>query len=88
MSRSSLLAGVPLALLQIAIGWHFLYEGIAKLQDPHWTAAGYLKGAASVLAAFFHWLASDPNLMRVVDFLNIAMNILGGKLDRPRAWIA
>jgi thiosulfate dehydrogenase [quinone] large subunit len=29
-----------LIVLQLFIGWHFLYEGLAKLMNPHWTAAG------------------------------------------------
>jgi uncharacterized membrane protein YphA (DoxX/SURF4 family) len=32
-----------LALLRIAAGWHFLYEGLIKVFDPSWTARWYLK---------------------------------------------
>ena len=32
--------------LRMAIGWHFLYEGLWKLmQKGDWTCAGYLQGA-------------------------------------------
>ena len=31
-----------LLLLRIAVGWHFLYEGVVKLFDPGWSSAGYL----------------------------------------------
>jgi len=32
-----------LVILRIVIGWHFLYEGIAKIYTPDWTSAGYLE---------------------------------------------
>ena len=35
---------LPLALLRILVGWHFLYEGLTKLMDPNWSAAGYCEG--------------------------------------------
>lgn len=28
-----------LVFLRLAIGWHFLYEGIAKLFTPNWSSA-------------------------------------------------
>ena len=31
-----------LVLLRVAIGWHFLYEGVVKILNPGWTAAGFL----------------------------------------------
>jgi len=34
-----------LTVLRILIGWHFLYEGIAKLLSPAWTAKYYLLGS-------------------------------------------
>lgn len=32
-------------IVRIAIGWHFLYEGIAKIMADSWTAAPYLAGS-------------------------------------------
>ena len=32
-----------LTLLRIAVGWHFLYEGIDKALSPGWTSGGYLE---------------------------------------------
>ena len=43
---------LPMALLRIAIGWHFLYEGLIKLQAGDWSAAGYLRGAVGPAADF------------------------------------
>ena len=31
-----------LVTLRVLIGWHFLYEGIAKLINPYWSSAAYL----------------------------------------------
>ena len=31
-----------LVTLRLFIGWHFLYEGLAKLVNPYWTSAEYL----------------------------------------------
>jgi uncharacterized membrane protein YphA (DoxX/SURF4 family) len=65
----------PLALillgLRLAVGWHFLYEGLAKLLIPGWTSAPYLVLSRGIFSGFFHWLASSPGLLRAVDFLNI-----------------
>jgi uncharacterized membrane protein YphA (DoxX/SURF4 family) len=60
-----------LTLLRIAIGWHFLYEGLAKLLDPQWTAAGYLQNSTGFLSQAFRYLAGNPDLLRAVDILNI-----------------
>jgi len=57
--------------LRIIVGWHFLYEGIAKLFSPGWTAKIYLIGSKWVFADFFHNMAASPEVMKVVDFLNI-----------------
>ncbi len=60
-----------LTLLRIAIGWHFLYEGLAKLIDPSWSSAAYLRGANGFLAGWFHGMAGNPAVLPVVDILNI-----------------
>jgi uncharacterized membrane protein YphA (DoxX/SURF4 family) len=57
--------------LRLAVGWHFLYEGLAKLLTPSWTAAPYLILARGPFAHFFQWLGSSPGLLRTIDLLNI-----------------
>lgn len=80
------------ALLRIAIGWHFLYEGWSKLLHPGWTSAGYLKSSSGPLAPLFHWLAANDARVAVVDQLNIwGMVLIGlalmlGLAIRPAAW--
>ena len=59
-----------LVALQLAIGWHFLYEGLAKLWNEHWTAAGYLAASQWWFQGLFEQLATSPTLLGVVDALN------------------
>ena len=47
-----------LVLLRVVIGWHFLYEGVAKLLKANWSAAGYLMQARGFLAPFFKWIVT------------------------------
>ena len=70
--------GYVLTGLRILVGWHFLYEGIAKLLIPGWTAKMYLLGSGWIFADLFHALASSDGLMKIVDFLNIWGLILIG----------
>ena len=70
-----------LALMRIAIGWHFLYEGIVKLLDADWTAAGYLEASTGPMAGAFQWIASEPTVLGVVNQLNIwGLILIGGCL--------
>lgn len=59
-----------LLFLRIAIGWHFLYEGLSKLFDPDWSAAGYLASSRWILSGLFHWISESPAVLEWVDFLN------------------
>jgi uncharacterized membrane protein YphA (DoxX/SURF4 family) len=69
---------IPLLLLRIFIGWHFLYEGLIKIVQGGWSSEAYLKGSYGFLSGFFHWMASDPGAIQVIDFLNIWGMILLG----------
>lgn len=69
---------ILLSILRIAIGWHFLYEGLSKLLAGNWSAYSYLENTSGFLSGFYHWLASDPSIVNVVDFLNIWGLILIG----------
>ena len=77
-----------LVALRMLIGWHFLYEGIAKLINPYWTAAGYLGDAKWWFAGIFQSIAASPGALGVVDFLNtwgliaIGLGLLLGCLTR------
>jgi thiosulfate dehydrogenase [quinone] large subunit len=68
LSRSAMIA---LTILRVVVGWHFLYEGIAKLTLPSWSAAGYLKQARGPFAEWFRSLAGDPALLANADFVTM-----------------
>jgi thiosulfate dehydrogenase [quinone] large subunit len=59
-----------LVILRVAIGWHFLYEGIVKILSPGWSALAYLTDSAGPLAGFFNWIASNDGVLNSVNFLN------------------
>ncbi len=71
--NKSMISNISMALLvvlRVGIGWHCLYEGLAKLFEPGWTSANFLLGSRWIFSGFFNALASDPGLLKVVDFLN------------------
>ena len=78
-----------LVLLRVAIGWHFLYEGLVKLMNPNWSSVGYLLDSGGFIKGFFQNLASNPDILYVVDLLNmwglIALGLayILGFLERP-----
>ena len=57
--------------LRVAIGWHFLYEGISKLFIVNWTAYSYLANTSGFFSGLYHWLASSEVLIKIVDIINI-----------------
>ena len=67
-----------LVILRMLIGWHFLYEGISKLLSPAWTAKYYLLGSKWIFEGLFELMASSPNVLNVIDFLNVWGLILIG----------
>ena len=62
---------ITLVILRILIGWHFLYEGIVKLLNPYWSSAGFLVESEWIFSDWFFSIASNPGILKVVDFLNI-----------------
>ncbi len=81
MSSIKKLSGIQTGILlavRIAIGWHFLYEGIAKLLIPGWTSAPYLQTARGIFAGVFQGMAASPAILRTVDLINIWGLILIG----------
>jgi thiosulfate dehydrogenase [quinone] large subunit len=59
-----------LTVLRIAIGWHFLYEGITKIFNTEWSAYGYLMTSVGFLKGFFISLAENEGMLDIVSFLN------------------
>lgn len=82
---------VFLVLLRFSIGWHLLYEGVAKLMNPQWSASGFLKESQWILSGFAKWIVSDPQILNAVDFLNtwglmaIGLGLIFGLFSRAAA---
>ena len=49
-----------LVTLRVLIGWHFLYEGIAKLINPYWSSAAYLLDSKWIFSILFHFGEQKP----------------------------
>jgi uncharacterized membrane protein YphA (DoxX/SURF4 family) len=70
----SLFAVFALVLLRLAIGWHFLREGLEKVEyDPHdgelrlaFSADGFLTSAKGPLAGLYHGQAPDDHGWRTM----------------------
>lgn len=70
-AKFSRTAMVAITVMRILIGWHFLYEGVAKLTSTSFTAASYLKQARGPFAGLFRWLAAQPNLLANADLITM-----------------
>jgi thiosulfate dehydrogenase [quinone] large subunit len=62
---------IAITVMRVVVGWHFLYEGIAKLSAPAWTAASYVRQARGPFAQHFRWLASQPDLLANADLITM-----------------
>lgn len=69
---------IVITIVRMAVGWHFLYEGIAKLLASDWSARSYLENTNGIFSGFYHWLAASPVRMQIVDICNIYGLILIG----------
>ena len=69
--KSNQLQMIALVVLRMMIGWHFLYEGIAKLMKPNWSAAGYLMQSRGIFSGIFKWMADTPSVLDIVSQLNM-----------------
>lgn len=75
LSRSPMVA---ITVLRVVVGWHFLYEGVAKLTATSWSAAGYLRQARGPFAGLFKSLAAQPNLLANADMITMwGLTIVG-----------
>jgi thiosulfate dehydrogenase [quinone] large subunit len=75
LSRSALIA---ITVLRVIVGWHFLYEGIAKLTSPSWSAVGYMRASRGPFAAVFRWIANQPQLLDNANLITMyGLTIIG-----------
>jgi len=81
-----------LVSLRMLIGWHFMYEGLAKITNPYWTSAGYLQESQGWFSEQFISVAAHPGLLTAVDYLNqwglllIGLALLLGIFEKVAAW--
>jgi len=81
-----------LVILRIAIGWHFLYEGITKVLNPNWSSIGYLMDSKGCLSGIFHSMAQHAAVLAFADFMNqwglilIGLGLIIGCLTRIAAY--
>ncbi|MBD0777572.1 DoxX family protein [Maribacter sp. ANRC-HE7] len=77
-----------LVILRVLIGWHFLYEGVVKVLNPHWSAAGFLNASQGPFANLFKGMASNSGVLEVINFCNqwglvlIGLSLIVGLLSR------
>ncbi len=67
-----------ISFLRMAVGWHFLYEGISKLVIPGWSSYSYLANSTGPLSGLYHSMAASAGLLKVIDIMNIYGLILIG----------
>jgi thiosulfate dehydrogenase (quinone) large subunit len=87
MSTLSTSQRLALVGLRIAIGWHFLYEGVYKMLLPGWTrdglpvkawtASGYLTQAGGPLGGWFQWLAQPSAIGWIDTLVPLALAAIG-----------
>ena len=78
LSRSAMIA---ITLLRVIVGWHFLYEGLAKLTSSSWSAAGYMRASRGPFAEVFKWIASRPDLLDKANLITMyGLAIVGALL--------
>lgn len=81
-----------LVSLRILIGWHFFYEGVAKITNPYWTSAGYLQESQGWFSEWFQSLSASPGTLTVVDYLNqwglllIGLALILGVFVKTASW--
>ena len=83
---------ISLTILRVAIGWHFLYEGLVKIMNPAWTARPFLEGSRWIFGDLFRWLISGNTGMWIVDTVNaygltvIGLALILGLFTRIALW--
>ena len=79
-----------LTFLRVLIGWHFLYEGLAKLfSSPTWSAKPYLLGSVGPFAPLFRSIGNSATILNITDLLNewglvlMGLSLFTGLLSNP-----
>lgn len=59
-----------LMMVRLFIGWHFMYEGLVKIMNPHWTSLPYLLDSKGPAASFFISITQHDWLMTLINLAN------------------
>jgi len=79
-------------VLRVIIGWHFMYEGLVKFTNPNWSSVGFLLDSQGWFKGMFESMAANPNVLAVVDFMNIwgliaiGLGLILGLFTRVATW--
>ena len=82
-----------LVIMRVLIGWHFLYEGVAKLLNPYWSSAAYLLESKWIFSSLATTIVSISTLLTFVDNINMwGLTLIGlaltiGLVERPAAYV-
>lgn len=60
-----------ITIIRMAIGWHFLYEGLTKILAENWSSYNYLINTSGFMSGFYHTLAANPALLKIADLMNM-----------------
>jgi thiosulfate dehydrogenase [quinone] large subunit len=67
-----------LVALRVLIGWHILYEGIAKLISPYWSSAAFLLDSKWIFSGLAKTIVSNPVFLTISDYGNMwGLTIIG-----------
>ncbi|MBN1290997.1 MAG: DoxX family membrane protein [Candidatus Latescibacteria bacterium] len=90
----STLQFTSLVILRLLIGWHFLYEGFAKVFNPNWSAASFLLDSKGIFSGIFNAMAMNPTILTFVNISNklgliaIGLGLMLGALTRTASFAA
>lgn len=79
------------ALLRMAVGWHFLYEGLWKLAQDNWSCLEYLRLSRGFAAPLFKAIADNPLAVQACSWAIMAgltligLSLVFGVLARAAA---
>ncbi|MFO7922240.1 MAG: DoxX family membrane protein [Bacteroidales bacterium] len=62
---------VFLVALRVAIGWHFMYEGVVKLLQGNWTSYAFLMDSKGWFSGIFRSIAGNPTALAISDQMNM-----------------
>ncbi|WP_299550602.1 hypothetical protein [Seonamhaeicola sp.] len=75
--------------LRIAIGWHFLHEGLEKAFQQSWSAKAFLEQSNNMFSPLFHSISENDILLGITNIINpwgqiiVGFSLVLGILSKP-----